>query len=65
MNAGKEKYVRLRGKNEVPVFIGYFTSWVDQHGNLQFRKDVYGHDRKMEERLFGNTEIPLAQAIVR
>ncbi|WP_353718410.1 L,D-transpeptidase family protein [Dyadobacter sp. 676] len=62
MNAGKEKYVRLRGKNEIPVFIGYFTSWVDQHGNLQFRKDVYGHDRKMEERLFGNTEMPVAQA---
>lgn len=65
MHAGKEKYVRLRGKNEVPVFIGYFTSWVDQHGNLQFRKDVYGHDRKMEERLFGPTEMPIAQAITR
>ena len=52
MNAGKEKYVRLRGKNEIPVYIGYFTSWVDQTGNLNFRKDVYGHDKKMAERLF-------------
>jgi murein L,D-transpeptidase YcbB/YkuD len=59
MNAGKEKYVRLRGKNEVPVFIGYFTSWVDQDGNLQFRKDVYGHDKKMEERLFSGHDFYL------
>lgn len=65
MHAGKEKYVRLRGQNEIPVFIGYFTSWVDQHGNLQFRKDVYGHDRKMEERLFGSSEMPVAQMIRR
>ncbi|GGN04166.1 peptidoglycan-binding protein [Dyadobacter beijingensis] len=65
MNAGKEKYVRLRGKNEIPVFIGYFTSWVDQHGNLQFRKDVYGHDHKMAERLFGTAEMPVAQAVDR
>lgn len=59
MNSGKEKYVRLRGKNEIPVFIGYFTSWVDQNGLLNFRKDVYGHDKKMAERLFGNMPIAL------
>jgi len=53
MNLGKEKYVRLRGANEIPVFIGYFTSWVDRDGELNFRKDVYGHDQKMSERLFG------------
>jgi murein L,D-transpeptidase YcbB/YkuD len=52
MNSGKEKYVRLRGDNEVPVFIGYFTAWVDHTGKLNFRKDVYGHDKKMAERLF-------------
>ena len=53
MNAGKEKYVRLRGKNEIPVFIGYFTAWVDPQGRLNFRRDVYGHDKKMADRLFG------------
>ena len=56
MHAGKEKYVRLRGANEIPVFIGYFTAWVDQNGLLNFRKDVYGHDQKMAERLFGQPE---------
>jgi murein L,D-transpeptidase YcbB/YkuD len=57
MNAGKEKYVRLRGENEIPVYIGYFTSWVDQDGLLNFRKDVYGHDKKMADRLFGHNLI--------
>jgi murein L,D-transpeptidase YcbB/YkuD len=52
MNAGKEKYVRLRGASEIPVYIGYFTAWVDQDGLLNFRKDIYGHDKKMAERLF-------------
>ncbi|MCF2489113.1 murein L,D-transpeptidase [Dyadobacter sp. CY347] len=56
MNSGKEKYVRLRGSNEIPVFIGYFTAWVDHTGKLNFRKDIYGHDQKMAERLFASQE---------
>jgi len=52
MNSGKEKYVRLRGSNEILVFIGYFTAWVDHNGKVNFRKDIYGHDQKMAERLF-------------
>ncbi|MCE7038794.1 murein L,D-transpeptidase [Dyadobacter sp. CY312] len=60
MNAGKEKYVRLRGENEIPVYIGYFTSWVDQDGLLNFRKDVYGHDKKMADRLFSKDEPAMA-----
>ena len=51
MNAGKEQYVNV--KDTVPVFIGYFTAWVDRNGKLNFRDDVYGHDKKMKERLFG------------
>ena len=56
MNSGKEKYVRLRGSNEIPVFIGYFTAWVDHTSKLNFRKDIYGHDQKMAERLFASPE---------
>ena len=50
MSAGKEKWVTLTG--HVPVFITYFTAWVDREGRLQFRNDVYGHDKRMAERLF-------------
>jgi murein L,D-transpeptidase YcbB/YkuD len=51
MNAGKEKYVTL--KNKLPVFIGYFTAWVNSEGKLNFRDDVYGHDAKLSKLLFG------------
>lgn len=50
MDAGKEKYVTL--KPSIAVFIGYFTAWVDKDGKLNFRDDVYGHDARLEEKLF-------------
>jgi murein L,D-transpeptidase YcbB/YkuD len=31
-------------KKSIPVFIQYFTSWVDDQGEMQFRKDIYGLD---------------------
>ncbi len=51
MNANKEKYVTV--KEKIPVFIGYFTAWVDSAGRLNFRDDVYGHDAKLAKLLFG------------
>lgn len=54
MNTGKEQYVTL--KDPVPVFIGYFTAWVDRNGKLNFRDDVYGHDKKMAEHLFATAQ---------
>ncbi|MBP1653432.1 MAG: ErfK/YbiS/YcfS/YnhG family protein, partial [Bacteroidetes bacterium] len=51
MNASKEKFVML--KQRVPVFIGYFTAFVDSEGRLNFRDDVYGHDAKLATTLFG------------
>ncbi len=50
MNASKEKWVTL--KEPVPVFITYFTTWVDSEGLLNFRDDIYGHDKKMSDYLF-------------
>jgi murein L,D-transpeptidase YcbB/YkuD len=50
MDAGKEKYVTL--SKPIPVFIGYFTAWVDSDGLLNFRDDVYGHDAKLAEKMF-------------
>jgi murein L,D-transpeptidase YcbB/YkuD len=52
MNSGKEKYVRV--KEPVPVLINYYTAWVDENGLLQFREDIYGHDKKLAEKLFIN-----------
>jgi len=50
MGLTKEKWVTL--KEPVPVFISYFTSWVDENGLLNFREDIYGHDKKMASHLF-------------
>lgn len=50
LKEGKEKFVKLIHK--VPVSILYFTAWVDDAGVLNFRKDVYGHDVKMEKVVF-------------
>ncbi len=52
MNAGKEKAVNL--KKRVPVFIIYYTSWVDDNGLLHFGDDVYGHDLELISRMFNN-----------
>jgi len=46
----KEKWVTL--KQKVPVFLVYFTSWVDASGELHFRRDIYKHDQKMAQKLF-------------
>ncbi len=43
MNSGKEQRVDLSAP--VPVAITYFTAWVDQEGQLNFREDVYGMDQ--------------------
>ena len=50
MNQSKEKWVD--SKPLVQVIIKYFTAWVDAEGIINFREDIYGHDKKMEEKLF-------------
>lgn len=50
MNSSNEKWVTL-GKT-VPVFITYFTSWVDEKGLLRFTDDIYEHDKKLAAHLF-------------
>jgi murein L,D-transpeptidase YcbB/YkuD len=50
MNNDKEKYVKL--KKPVPVIITYYTAWVDEEGLMNFRDDIYGHDRKLLKRMF-------------
>ena len=46
----KETWVTV--KPAVPVYLVYFTAWVDNAGKLNFRKDIYGHDNKVAAKLF-------------
>ena len=50
MHAGKETTYVL--KNKIPVYIGYFTAWVDQHGVINFYDDIYQEDERLAELLF-------------
>lgn len=49
MVADKELWVNI--EQPVPVYITYFTSWVDTSGKLNFRKDIYGHDERLASHL--------------
>ena len=50
MNRGVEKTYNLKSK--IPVYIGYFTAWVDREGLIHFYDDIYGHDEKLAKLLF-------------
>ena len=49
MSSSIEKWVLL--KKSLPVFVTYFTAWVDSEGLLNFRDDIYGHDKKLAKHL--------------
>ncbi|MGI8584703.1 MAG: L,D-transpeptidase family protein [Chitinophagaceae bacterium] len=50
MNSGEEKFVRI--KDPIPVFITYYTAWVDENGLLNFRDDIYKRDENVAEKMF-------------
>jgi murein L,D-transpeptidase YcbB/YkuD len=52
MHGGEEIYVKL--SQNMPVFITYFTAWVDRNGQINFRDDIYLHDARMKKILFTN-----------
>jgi len=60
MNQTTEKGVKL--KDPVPVFIIYYTAWVDEEGQLNFRDDVYKHDSELMAKMFtGVKSAPVAK----
>ena len=44
---------RIRLTNPMPVHFLYWTAWVDEDGQVEFRDDVYGLDRRLDEALRG------------
>ena len=50
MKDSKEKWVTI--KEPIPVIITYFTAWVSNDGLLNFRDDIYGHDKRLKLHLF-------------
>jgi murein L,D-transpeptidase YcbB/YkuD len=50
MNSGNEKFVKI--KNPIPVFITYYTAWVNENGLLNFRDDIYKRDISLAQKMF-------------
>jgi murein L,D-transpeptidase YcbB/YkuD len=50
MYSDSEQFVRI--KDPVPVYITYYTAWVDENGMLNFRDDVYGRDAVVSKKMF-------------
>jgi murein L,D-transpeptidase YcbB/YkuD len=48
---GYDQHVAL--KQKIPIHITYFTLWVNDDGSISSFGDVYGHDARMAEALFG------------
>jgi murein L,D-transpeptidase YcbB/YkuD len=50
MNSGEQKFVSI--KDPVPVFITYYTAWVDENNQLNFRDDIYKRDADVAGKMF-------------
>lgn len=50
MNSGKEQKVQVQ--NPLPIYITYYTVWVDESGKVHYRDDVYGQDARTRSLLF-------------
>ncbi len=49
MHAGIESKYTL--KEKIPVYIGYFTAWVDEQDEINFYEDIYQMDEKLAKLL--------------
>jgi len=45
-------------RTPIPTHLAYFTTWVDDDGNLQRRADVYGHDPALRAALEADGSLP-------
>ncbi len=44
---GKQKLIEIRAKEEIPVYIFYYTVWLDDRDDLVIANDLYGRDAKL------------------
>ena len=42
---------RIRLTNPMPVHFMYWTAWVDEDGEVEFRDDIYGLDQRLDQAL--------------
>lgn len=49
--ASEDQHISL--KEKIPVYVNYFTLWVNDDGSISTFNDIYGHDQRMAAALFG------------
>jgi murein L,D-transpeptidase YcbB/YkuD len=49
--------ITIKVKPTIPVYIAYFTAWVDNTGQLNFRNDLYHLDEKLSKEIFGEPDM--------
>ena len=50
-----EKETTCMLKNKIPVYIGYFTAWVQDNGEINFFPDVYSRDDNLDKLLYSDS----------
>jgi len=48
----KDKTTEVILEKKIPLFIDYYTAWVDDNGAINFRDDIYRRDKLLVEYLF-------------
>lgn len=46
----------VRFDNKIPLFVDYYTVWVDENGIFNFRDDAYGRDKALKEFFLDKTK---------
>ncbi|CAC9973868.1 L,D-transpeptidase [Flavobacterium sp. WLB] len=49
-----EKETTCMLKNKIPIYIGYFTAWVNDDGEIGFYPDVYDRDKRLDKLLYAD-----------
>ena len=59
MNSDEKQTVSII--DPVPVFISFYTAWVDESGLLNFREDIYKRDSTVAGKMFAGGELTAAK----
>ncbi len=54
-----EKETTCMLKRKIPIYIGYFTSWVNDKGEISFFSDVYGRDENLDKLLYSDSTVSM------
>lgn len=61
---GSGSTVDVKLPEQLPVYILYWTAWVDEAGRVQFREDLYGKDKVLDQALRREPRAPAVGSVV-